>query len=66
MRRKKKIADTDELLEFLTGIMRSDSAGEKERYTACIQLAKYLGLEEKGAASSDLPKVIIYDGNKGD
>lgn len=64
--RKKKIADKDELLTFLTGIMRSEEAGDKERFTACIQLAKYLGLEEKNSAAQELPKVIIYDGIKPD
>lgn len=57
----KKIADKDEVLEYLTGIMRDDDTNEKDRLTASKQLGKYLGLEVNRVELSGEAKVAIYD-----
>lgn len=57
----KKIADKDEVLEYLTGIMRDDDTNEKDRLTASKQLGKYLGLEVNRVELSGETKVAIYD-----
>ena len=59
---KKKIADKNEILEYLTGVMRSEELGEKDRIAAAIKLGRYLGLDGKDADADDSPKVVIYDG----
>lgn len=64
--KQKKIADKDEILTFLTSIMRNEELGEKDRIGAAFKLGRYLGLEGKGEESDELPRVIIYDGCKTD
>ena len=64
--RKKKIADRNEILEFLTGVMRDDGQNDKERLAAAYKLAKYLGLEAREDSGECQPRVIIYDGKDSD
>lgn len=64
--RQRKIADKDEILRFLTGIMRDDTLGEKDRIGAAVKLGSYLGLDACDRGSSELPQVIIYDGTEKD
>ena len=58
----KKVADRQEILEFLTGVMRNEGLSEKERLDASYRLGRYLGLEGKETDSDVLPRVVIYDG----
>ena len=62
--RRKKIADKDEILRFLTSIMRNEELSGKERLDAAMKLGKYIGLESP--ENEDNPGVVIYDGYKGD
>jgi len=64
--RKAKIADKDEILTFLTSVMRNEELGEKDRIGAAFRLGRYLGLEGKDADIGELPRVVIYDGTKPD
>ena len=60
--RQKKVADKQEILEFLTGVMRNTELSEKERLAASFKLGRYLGLEGRETDSDELPRVVIYDG----
>ncbi|MCR4781112.1 MAG: hypothetical protein K5876_08460 [Ruminiclostridium sp.] len=60
--RQKKVADKQEILEFLTGVMRNTELSEKERLAASFKLGRYLGLEGRETDSGELPRVVIYDG----
>ncbi|MBO6301352.1 MAG: hypothetical protein J6N15_02825 [Ruminiclostridium sp.] len=62
MATRKAIADRDEILKFLTSVMRSDELSEKDRLGAAFKLGRYLGLETGDGDSGDIPRVIIYDG----
>ncbi|MBO6230786.1 MAG: hypothetical protein J6O50_09475 [Ruminiclostridium sp.] len=64
--KQKKIADKEEIMEFLTNVMRSSEVGEKDRIGAAFRLGRYLGLEGKDSERESLPQVIIYDGTKQD
>ena len=64
--RQKKIADKDEILTFLTAVMRNTELGEKDRLGAAFKLGRYLGLEGKEADTDELPRVVIYDGTSKD
>ncbi len=60
--RQKKVADKQEILEFLTGVMRNTELSEKERLAASFKLGRYLGLEIGDTDTGDVPRVVIYDG----
>ncbi|MDE7233778.1 MAG: hypothetical protein K2N29_01835 [Ruminiclostridium sp.] len=47
-----RIADRDEVLAYLTNLLRDDGAGEQTRLRASAQLGKYLGMEEKSSKSA--------------
>ncbi len=64
--RKTKIADKEEILTFLTSVMRNEDLGEKDRIGAAFRLGRYLGLEGTDEETDELPRVIIYDGTKPD
>ncbi len=56
-----KIADKDEVLEYLTNIMRAEDSNQKDRLSATRQLGKYLGLDGKKLELEGKTKVVIYD-----
>ncbi len=56
-----KIADKDEVLEYLTNIMRAEDSNQKDRLSATRQLGKYLGLDGKKLELDGKTKVVIYD-----
>lgn len=60
-----KIADKDEVLEYLTNVMRDDDGNEKDRLRASQQLGKYLGLDVKRVDVSGKTEVMIYDDIEG-
>ncbi|MBR5090416.1 MAG: hypothetical protein IK093_13385 [Ruminiclostridium sp.] len=62
--KQKKVADKDEIMQFLTAVMRDTELGEKDRLGAAFKLGRYLGLEGKDC--DELPRVVIYDGNDKD
>ena len=47
MPQNNKIADKDEVLEYLTNIMRAEDSDQKDKLSATRQLGKYLGLDGK-------------------
>ncbi len=55
--KSEKIASENEVLEFLTEIMR-DSEDEKTQMKASELLAKYLGMNEKTAAEKKTVRII--------
>lgn len=65
MESKKKdaeqIADRDEVLAYLTNLLRNDEAGEQTRLRASAQLGKYLGMEEKKLRIGGEAAVTIID-----
>lgn len=61
MSRNNKIADKDEVLEYLTNIMRAEDSDQKDKLSATRQLGKYLGLEGKKIELNGKTGVIIYD-----
>ncbi|MBQ3843248.1 MAG: hypothetical protein II820_11245 [Ruminiclostridium sp.] len=65
-RRKKKAADRDEILEFLTAVMRNEELSDKDRMSAAFKLGRYLGLESGATDEDSPPRVVIYDGDKTD
>ena len=56
-----KIADKDEVLEYLTNIMRAEDSNQKDRLSATRQLGKYLGLDGRKLELDGKTKVVIYD-----
>ena len=62
MAEQDSIADKNEILTFLTSVMRDSELGEKDRLGAAFRLGKYLGLEGEEKEKDDLPRVVIYDG----
>lgn len=56
-----KIADKDEVLEYLTNIMRAEDSNQKDRLSATRQLGKYLGLDGKKLELEGKTKVVIHD-----
>lgn len=66
MPRRKKTADRDEILEFLTAVMRNDELNDKDRMSAAFKLGRYLGLETPDSGGDDTPRVVIYDGSQTD
>lgn len=60
-----KIADKDEVLEYLTNIMRAEDSNQKDRLSATRQLGKYLGLDGKKLELDGKTKVVIYDDIRG-
>lgn len=61
MAENKKIADKDEVLEYLTNIMRAEDSDQKDKLSATRQLGKYLGLEGKKIELNGKTGVVIYD-----
>ncbi|MBP3857807.1 MAG: hypothetical protein IK990_19560 [Ruminiclostridium sp.] len=61
---KKQIADKNEIMQFLTDVMRNSQLGEKDRLGAAFKLGRYLGLE--GSQPLEMPSVVIYDGTDKD
>ena len=61
MSQNNKIADKDEVLEYLTNIMRAEDSDQKDKLSATRQLGKYLGLEGKKIELNGKAGVIIYD-----
>lgn len=61
MSENKKIADKDEVLEYLTNIMRAEDSDQKDKLSATRQLGKYLGLEGKKIELNGKTGVVIYD-----
>ena len=61
MSRNNKIADKDEVLEYLTNIMRAEDSDQNDKLSATRQLGKYLGLEGKKIELNGKAGVIIYD-----
>ena len=61
MSRNNKIADKDEVLEYLTNIMRAEDSDQKDKLSATRQLGKYLGLDGKKIELNGKAGVIIYD-----
>ena len=61
MSENKKIADKDEVLEYLTNIMRAEDSARKDKLSATRQLGKYLGLEGKKIELNGKTGVVIYD-----
>ena len=58
---QKKIAYKDEILTFLTSIMRNEELGEKDRIGAAFKLGRYLGLEGKaGVVHPQLLQGVLY------
>ncbi len=66
MATKKVIADRDEIMKFLTSVMRNSELSEKDRLGAAFKLGRYLGLEAGDSDSGEIPRVIIYDGTAKD
>ena len=64
--RKKKTADRDEILAFLTEMMRNEEIAGKDRMSAAFKLGSYLGLDACETAESSFPQVVIYDGAETD
>lgn len=64
--RRKKAADRDEILQFLTSVMRNEELSDKDRMSAAFKLGRYLGLETGNADEEISPRVLIYDGNQTD
>ncbi len=58
---EEKIADKDEVLGFLTNILRDGEADERTRLKASEQLGKYLGMSEKKLEISGKTAVTIVD-----
>lgn len=56
-----RIADRDEVLAYLTNLLRDDGAGEQTRLRASAQLGKYLGMEEKKLQIGGKAAVTIVD-----
>ena len=61
MPQNNKIADKDEVLEYLTNIMRAEDSDQKDKLSATRQLGKYLGLDGKKIELNGKAEVIIYD-----
>jgi len=64
--RRKRSADREEILEFLTAVMRNEELSDKDRMSAAFKLGRYLGLETGSADEDGSPRVLIYDGNQTD
>ena len=64
--RKKKTADRDEILAFLTDMMRNEEMPGKDRMSAAIKLGSYLGLDGGDTVQDSFPQVVIYDGDTTD
>ena len=47
--RRKRSADREEILEFLTAVMRNEELSDKDRMSAAFKLGRYLGLETGSA-----------------
>ena len=60
--RRKKSADKEEILEFLTAVMRNEELSDKDRMSAAFKLGRYLGLETGEPDCDSEPRVMIYDG----
>ncbi|MBQ7834724.1 MAG: hypothetical protein IJ385_02980 [Ruminiclostridium sp.] len=58
---EEKIADKNEILEYLTNVMRDAGVDEKTRMKASEQLGKYLGLSVKKAEKEERVTVTICD-----
>lgn len=56
-----KIADRDEVMAYLTNLLRDEDAGEQTRLRASAQLGKYLGMEEKKLRIGGKAAVTIID-----
>ncbi len=58
---EEKIADKEEILRYLTTVMRDAGVDEKTRMKASEQLGKYLGLDVKKAEREERVTVTICD-----
>lgn len=56
-----QIADRDEVLAYLTKLLRDGEADERTRLRATEQLGKYLGMNEKKIELSGKTAVTIID-----
>lgn len=61
MPQNKKIADKDEILEYLTKVIRDEGSNLKDKLSATRQLGKYLGLDVRKIELDGKAGVIIYD-----
>ncbi|MCM1417939.1 MAG: hypothetical protein NC084_03755 [Bacteroides sp.] len=60
-RSAEEIADRDEVLAYLTSLLRDGEADEKTRLRATEQLGKYLGMNEKRIELGGKTAVTIID-----
>lgn len=60
-RTAERIADKDEVLAYLTKLLRDSGADERTRLRATEQLGKYLGMSEKKIELSGKTAVTIID-----
>lgn len=58
---EEKIADKNEILEYLTNVMRDAGVDEKTRMKASEQLGKYLGLDAHKSERDERVTVTICD-----
>ncbi len=58
---EEKIADKDEVMAYLTGVLRDSGADERTRLKASEQLGKYLGMNEKRLEIGGKTAVTIID-----
>jgi len=58
---KEKIADKNEILEYLTNVMRDAGGDEKTRMRASEQLGKYLGLDTPKKERDEKAAITIID-----
>lgn len=56
-----RIADRDEVLTYLTNVLRDGEAGEQTRLRASAQLGRYLGMDEKKLRIGGEAAVTIID-----
>ncbi len=58
---EEKIAGKEEVLEYLTNVMRDAGVDEKTRMKASEQLGKYLGMDAVKAKAEEKMTVTICD-----